>query len=215
MWRDADIVTMEDALNCIRHHFTESDGLLAHIEGGGEIDDNQVSHIEKAFQVIQAEWKDKTLISKAAVRLVYTAIAAVMKVEQSRLFSKNEEDEVTRFVENVNCWTDALFFTQSAPLSEEITIALVLQHLLGTPSFNVELILGDVNHNALIDLLGDLKTLASIWESREDISKLAAQAMLGSPGLFNHVATLFRGPRQQTLQDAERRVNEAIFNCLK
>lgn len=118
------------------------------------------------------------------------------------------------FIQNVGYWTDTLFFTSPAPLSEETAIAVAYQHLLGTPSFNIELILGTINNDALAELLDALTTLASKWESREYISKLVAHAMISSSWLFDRVATLFQGTSQQTLQDAERQVNEAIISCL-
>src|SRR6266516_1378585 len=139
MREDANEMTLEDAFACIKRHFTESDGLLAHIERGGEIDESQVLRIETAFQVMQTAWNTKALVPKYAVRLVRTAINAIPTLEQCILLYPQREAEIRRFIGKVGDWTETVFFAPSAPLSEETAITLVYLHLLGVPSFNGEL----------------------------------------------------------------------------
>lgn len=214
MREDAEILTLEDALACIKWHFTESDGLLVQIEMGKEIDEKQVQMIGTAFQLMQAAWKDKVLVAKNAVQLVRTAIKAIPRLEQYMLLYPQREAEISRFLIKVSGWTDSVFFAPLMPLSEEGAITLVCQHFLGIPSFNTELMLGHIDENALGELSDALERLAQIWETKEYISKLAAHAMLSASWLFEEVANVFSSEKKQRLQEIERQLDERITLCL-
>jgi hypothetical protein len=70
MHESSHIMTMEEALDCIRQQFVEPGGLLARIEMGEKVEISQVEMMGTAFKVIQLEWKDKEIIPKEQVRLV-------------------------------------------------------------------------------------------------------------------------------------------------
>jgi hypothetical protein len=212
MREDADILTWEDALECVRWHFTEPDGLLAHIERGGEIDETQVQMIGTAFQVMQAAWQEQERVPKQAVQLVRHASNAIPRLEQRMQLYPQRQAELVRLLEQVSEWTEKVFSLPS--LSEEAALVLVYEHLLGTRPFNTELILGRIDQDALGELLGALEALAQVWQTREQVSKLAAYTMISDSWLFDRAANLFPGTKQQRFQEVEQQVSERITRCL-
>ncbi len=203
----------EDAFACIKRHFTESDGLLAHIERGGEIDETQVQMIGTAFQVMQAAWQEQERVPKQAVQLVHHASNAIPRLEQCMQLYPQREAELVRLWEQVSAWTEQVFSLPS--LSEAAALVLVCQHLLGTRPFNTELMLGRIDQDALGELLGALEALAQGWQTREQVCKLAAYTMISASWLFDRVANLFPGTKQRRFQEVEQQVNERITLCLK
>jgi hypothetical protein len=111
-------------------------------------------------------------------------------------------NEITHFLLQVGEWTEIVF--SSSQLTEEAALMFVCQHLLGTPAFNTELILGSINESALSELLEALDTLARLWQGREQVSKLAAYAMMSASWLFGRVENLFAGTEERRLREVER-----------
>jgi hypothetical protein len=212
MEEDVNILTLGDALACIKLHFTEPDGLLAQIERGGEVEASQVQMIETAFRVMRSTWMEQDLVPKEATRLVHQASTAIRRLEQCRQLYPQRREMIEHFLFKVIDWVEHVFSLSS--MSEEAALVMVIHHLLGTPSFNTELILGSINKSSLEELLDALDTLAHVWQQKEQISKLAAYAMVNSSWLFDRVAKLFPGPRQQRLREVEQQVSEQITRCL-
>lgn len=212
MKENGDEMALEDALTYIKWHFTEPGGLLTHIEVGGEVDQTLVQTIGTAFQIMQSAWKEEEYVPKYAVQLVHHVTDAIPRLEQCIHLYPHREPEIANFLLQVSEWTEMVF--SSTALSEEGAIMFVCQHLLGTPAFNTELILGSINESALSELLDALDTLARLWQSREQVSKLAAYAMISASWLFDRVEKLFSGAKEHRLHEIERQVNEHITRCL-
>src|SRR5712692_8626741 len=64
MGEDAEMLTLEEALACIKLHFTEPEGLVAHIESGLGIDDVQVQVLKVALRRLHIAWQEQDLVPK-------------------------------------------------------------------------------------------------------------------------------------------------------
>lgn len=67
---EVEMRTLEEALACLKRHFTESDGLIAQIERGWAIDEAEVQRLEIALRKLYAAWQDQDLVPKQDVRLL-------------------------------------------------------------------------------------------------------------------------------------------------
>jgi hypothetical protein len=99
-------------------------------------------------------------------------------------------------------------------MSEESAILLVCQHVLGIPSFNVQLYLGKIDKNAVQELFSALTVLAQLWKDRTEISKLAVHAMMSVPWLFTKTSPFFSEEEKRHLQRIEQQLDEYITLCL-
>ncbi|HJT59620.1 MAG TPA: hypothetical protein VJ761_24135 [Ktedonobacteraceae bacterium] len=205
------MITMENALAYIQWHFIESDGIIACIERGEEIDQREVQRMEVAFQALEGAWKEQMLVPKHAVQIVRAASKTLPRLNRCMLLHPERKTEISRLVMEVDKWIEAVFLS---PMSEESAISLVCQHLLGTPSFNVQLYLGEIDNNAVQELFSALDVLAQLWKDRTEISKLAVYAMLSVPWLFTKTSALFSEEEKQYLQRIEQQLDEYITVCL-
>ena len=210
MREDAEMLTVKDALAHIKWHFTESDGLIARIERGEEVDERQVQEIETAFLILQAEWKEHERIPKHAVQILRDANNAILRLDKSSLLYPQRGNEIRHFMTDIFTWMDAAFST----MSEEAAIAAVCQQLLGVPSFVVELRQATIDEEAVKDLFSALDVLARVWKNRKEISKLAAQAMVSVPWIFRDAKNLFSGADKQRLNVIQQQLDEHITRCL-
>jgi hypothetical protein len=210
MSEDAETLTLEEALACIKLHFTEPEGLVAHIEGGLGIDDMQVRALEVALRRLHIAWQEQDLVPKHDVQLLWNVVP---RLEKCLFLYPEQESEISSFLMNVSEWIEAIF---SGPqLSEEDAITLFCQHIFGPPPFCVDLRFGQINEDAVSDLLTALDTLAQAWKKKEHISKLAAHAMISVPELLMSVSSLFSGAEKKRLQDIEQAMTERIMTCLR
>lgn len=212
MSEKAEILTIESALAHIHWHFTERDGIIARIEGGEVIDQREVQEIEAAFQVVEMAWKEQPLVPKQAVQIVRTASKAIPRLNRCMLRYPEREAELSRFVMEAEQWIEAVFLP--LPMSEESAISLVCQHILGMPSFNVQLYLGEIDNNAVQELFSALHVLAQLWKDRTEISKSAVYAMMSVPWLFTKTSALFPEGEKHYLQRIEQQLDESITLCL-
>lgn len=98
--------------------------------------------------------------------------------------------------------------------SEEVALSLVNQHLLGTSPFTTELLHGRINDDSLGELINGLAILGQAWQTRENIPKLAAYAMLCVPWDFDEASQHFSGSNLQRLHEIGQQVMESIMKCL-
>jgi hypothetical protein len=211
MSEDTEILTLEEALVCIRQHFTEPDGLVAHIEKGLEIDDVQVGKLEGALSRLHLAWQEQDLVPKQDVRLLWNVVP---RLEKCLSLYPERTTEMSSFLMQVSQWIEAVFSTPL--LSEEGAVVLLCQHIFGTPPFCVDLYLGNINEDALSELFVALDTLADAWKKKAYISKLAAHAMVGTPEVLMSVSEADSIPEteKQRLQVIEQELAERITKCL-
>src|SRR6266568_6791693 len=79
MSQEFEMLSVDEALTCIKQQFTEQKGLIAQIERGATINDVQVRMIEGALRYLQTAWKEKELVPKHAVRLFWNVIPRIEK----------------------------------------------------------------------------------------------------------------------------------------
>lgn len=204
--------TLEVAIDCVRQHFVEPDGLLGQIEQGVGVEETEVQQIEVAFGVMRDTWKEKTLIPKEAVKLILHVSSSISTLNRCINRFPQHAEAIENLVYKVTDWTEGVFSLPS--VLEENALTMVGQHLLGTRPFNLELLMGRINDDALGELLDALNILGQMWESRRQVSKFAAYAMVCAPLLFEGVRNDFRSEEQQRLQDTREQVVKSIIRCL-
>jgi|SRR5579859_1455970 len=209
MSRNAENLSMEEAVALITQHFQECDGIIAQVERGEKIDGSQVRMIEEALRCLQLAWKGKELVPKHAVRLFWNVIP---RLEKCILLYPHRTDEVSKLMSDLIGWFDGVF--SSSLMSEEDAIVLVTQHMIGLPPLSIELRFGNIREDSVEELLMALNVLADTWKTREDISKLAAHAMVSTQAVFMAVSDLFSGTEKQRLNAIEQQLNERITECL-
>lgn len=136
-------------------------------------------------------------------------------VEQCILRYPEQSAEIREFFLEANEWIENVFISPPEPMAEEVAITSVTEHLLGVPSFNVQLIQGSIDEDATKELLEAVSTLEFHWKGRETISKLAAQALIGAPWLFEHVSAYYSDAAREQLQAIEKQLAEYITRCLR
>lgn len=201
--------TLEEAWVCIKINFSESKGIIAQIEKGMEIDEINIQMIEVALQRISLAWEDMKLVPKKEVQLLWNVLP---RLEKCLLLYPYRKVEIGNLIARLSERLDALF--SSSKMSEEHAIALVCQHLVGVPSFMIELRLGEINETSLEELLLALDTLAQEWKGKENISKLAVGGIISTQNFFSSVSGLYSTSEKQHLQAIELRLCERISRCL-
>ena len=200
-------MTIEDALACVKLHFTEPEGLIAQIERGSPVNSVQVQRLEVALRSLYEAWLDKDLIPKHEVRLLWNVFP---RLEQCLLLYPEKEAELTDFMSKLNVWLDQIFTTPEV-MSEEHAIAVVSQHVIG-PSFLVGILLSrKITSSEVDDVFTAVETLSRIWKHRTHISKLAAGALLGTQSMS--VSDYYPEYERQRLQEIMQQLQERITKC--
>lgn len=203
-----DRLSMEEALACIKLHFTKPEGLIAQVERGISVDNAQVEMIKVALQRIHMTWEKQNLVPKQDVRLLWGVLP---RLEECLRLYPDRELEIRNLYMQIGQWIDEVFAIPT--MSEETAIAVVSQHILG-PSFVMELRFHSMNENAREDLFMALDTLAKAWSNKERISKLAAGAMISVQDLSADVSWLHSDVDKKHLQEIIHQLFERINRCL-
>jgi hypothetical protein len=212
MNEDDQMLTVDEALIYIRQQFMEPDGLISHVELGEKTDMAQIEMVTRACNMLQTAWQGREVVPKEFVRMVRLAAIRLLSLEQSMSSYTQRLEEITQTVSWMQEWIEMVFLPP--PQSEEAALALVCQHLLGTRPFTAELLMGRINEDSAGELVSGLQTLAQAWSTRDQISKLAAYAMLGISWDFDEATRHFSGNKLQRFHEVEQQVNEAITKCL-
>ena len=199
------MMTIEEALSCIKLHFVEEEGLIAQIERGLPIDIVQVKRLEMALQRLHIAWENSESVLKQEVRLLWNVIP---RLEHALLFYP-EEAELTKFMREVIVWLDELFMTEV--MSEEHAIAVVSQHVIG-PSFLKGILLCEkIDSTSAYDVFTAVETLARVWKSRKHIPKLAAGALISTQSTI--IPNCYSEAEKQQIQKIMEQLRERITQC--
>lgn len=123
-----------------------------------------------------------------------------------------QEEAIGELIIKLDHWIEQAFSPSS--MAEANALSMVGQHLFGTRPFIQELIKGSIDQEALKELLNALNTLGSLWESRVEIPKFGAYAMITAPLLFDRVVHAFTDEELQHLHDVRQEVMVSIKRCL-
>lgn len=201
--------TLDDAIACITLHFTEPEGFIAQLERGEPVHEVQVQAILSALQRIHQAWQTEDVVPKRVVRLLSGVIS---RVDRCALRYPEHAGELYSFTTTLLQAIDSLF--SSSDLAEEYAIALVCQHVFGTPSFIVQLSRGSINDDALQELCEAVTQLAQHWKHKEYIPKSGAHAVVNAP----QVVTLFpeglSTDKQERLDRLGKHLGELVTRCL-
>lgn len=203
---DVEKMTIQEALHCIKHHFTENEGLIAQIERGQPIDSIEVKKLEVALQQLHMAWMNLDLVPKQEVQMLWNVVP---RLERCLLLYPEKEVELSRFMYDVIVWFDQLFMTEL--MSGEHAIAMVSQHVIA-PSFLVDIQLSRTTTTSGVDdVFTAVETLAQIWKHRTHISKLAAGALLGTQSMT--ISDYYPEDERQRLQEIMQQLREHITKC--
>lgn len=201
-----EFLSTQDALAYVRFHFTEPGGLIAQIEQGSPIDSMQVKNLEAALQRLHLAWLNEALVSKQEVRLLWNVYP---RLEKSLVLYPEREREITEIMSKFIIWTEQLFMTPQVP--EEYAIAVVSQHIIG-PSFLANALLGrEITASAVDETFMAVEALARIWKKKENISKLAAGALISTQYL--PISEHFSQKEKQDIQKLIQQLSEQITKC--
>lgn len=202
-------MNLEDALITLKLHFTEPEGLLAQIERGLSVDEDQLQMIDVALQKIRAMWTEKDLLPKQDVQLLWNVLP---RLEKSLVYHPEQRKEIENIISQISEWFAFLFSTPV--MSEENAIVVVSQHVIG-PSFVTALRFGTIDEEALDELFVALDTLGSHWKKREYVSKIAVGAMINMQGMIDQVSGLYREPEMKRLRAIEQQLFERVNRCFE
>ena len=203
------MLSLEDALLTLELHFTEPEGLLARIERGLPVDEDQLQMINVALQILRATWTEQDLLPKQNVRLLWNVLP---RLEKSLATHPERKEEIENVIFKLSEWLAFLFSTPV--MSEENAIAVVSQHVIA-PSFFTDLRFGTINEVLLEDLVLALDTLAEAWKKKEYVSKIASGAMINMQDMVTLVSGLYREPEMKRLRAIEQQLFECISRCLE
>lgn len=213
MKQEKDEMSLEDALRRVKTYILEANGLFAHIEQEGKLDQRKAQEIEQAFQVMKDAWQDQGYVPKHAVQVIHEVAHSLAHIEKQLQTKSGEYRDVIDFCLRMYEWIENTF--SPIPLTEEAALVSVCQHLLGTPLLAAELFRGRFDQSNVKDLVESLDVLAQAWRTQKDLPKIAAYALVGDAWLFQHVAHLFPGEKQHMLHEAEHTIYEHIQQCLR
>ncbi len=203
---DSESMTTEEAITCIKHHFTEKEGLLDQIECGQPVDSTEVKTLEVAFQQLHMAWVNVDLVPKQEVQMLWNVIP---RLERCIMRYPEREIELSKFMYEVIVWLDQLFMTEV--MSEEHAIAVVSQHVIG-PSFLKEILLHEKFDATNVDeVFTAVRTLAHLWKKRKYISKLAVGALMSTRYL--PLSAHYPEQERQTIQETMKYLTELITRC--
>jgi hypothetical protein len=206
MGESHDFLSTQEALAYIRLHFAESEGIIARIEQGLPIDNAQIRRLEAALQQLHLAWLNEDLVSKQEVRLLWNVYP---RLEKSLALYPEREREITEFMSKVIRWMEQLFMTPQ--VSEEYAIAVISQHVIG-PSFLANALLGrEITASAVDETFMAVEALARIWKKKENISKLAAGALISTQYL--PISEHFSQKKKQDIQKLIQQLSEQITKC--
>jgi hypothetical protein len=204
----SEMMPIEEAMAYIKLHFTQSEGLLAQIEQGRPIPNDQVEKLEVALRSLQEAWSHTELIAKQEASLLWNVIP---RLEQGLLQYPHQEAEIRDLMFKLSVWFDQMFMTQD--MSEEQAIAVISQHIIG-PSFLAEVLHGEAIKSAGIEeVFTAVDVLAQIWKKKETISKLAAGALITTQCI--PVSEYYSEHERRKIQKTLQALQDHITECWK
>ncbi|GCF07607.1 hypothetical protein KDI_11710 [Dictyobacter arantiisoli] len=114
----------------------------------------------------------------------------------------------------VSEWIDKIFVTE--PLDEVSAIAVVSKHALYISPFVYDLRFHQrIDQPALSKFFNALDTLAEKWQSKEEVSKLAAGSMILVQEYFILYGDGYTGVQKREIMQAQDELAKKIEKCLR
>lgn len=199
----------KEAISFLKVNFTEPQGIIARIGRGLNVSTNEMHLIEEALNVVHETWENQQLISKQEALMLWNVFPRLEACLNSLVVTN---EEIVQFVTRLEGLIDQLF--TASVMSEEAAVAVLSQNVLG-PSFLIEVRFGTINEGNLEELKDALKVLARAWKKKENISKLAAGAMISLRYLFASINDMYLDESQQRLQEIKQQIFDLVDQCLE
>ncbi|BCL80554.1 hypothetical protein ccbrp13_30190 [Ktedonobacteria bacterium brp13] len=205
--------SLQQAYTVLQYHVTEPGGLLDQVDRGLPIEKDlkdDFSQLERAFKKVQSAWEQQVEVPKHIVHM----FSGVFPRIDARMQLHPEELELREVYLRFSHWIEHLF-TPGDP-DENYAIAVVTTQVLGVSSISL-----DLHHRQGLDqptlglFFDALDDLAHIWQTRENVSRLAAGSMIIAQDIFISQDNGHTGRKMQEIVEARKVLAEKVENCLQ
>ncbi len=199
---------LDSAVLLVTKNFVHPNGLLDKFEKNIEINKNELDHLLEAMEIIYKYWIDKKEIPKDVARALLDVLP---RLEKCLTLYPQKKEDIVEIIEKIGFWIEKIFSTPQ--MTEEQAITIVSQHVIGL-SFAVAIqnAIG-TSEGMLADFLFALETLEQAWKNKDQISKLAAGALISAQTLFEDFQTHYSKPDKQHMQKAIQEIRNHITRC--
>lgn len=205
--------SLQQAYRVLQYHVTEPGGLLDQVDHGLPIEKDlkdDFSQLEQAFKKVQSAWEQQVEVPKHIVHM----FSGVFPRIDARLQLHPEELELREVYLRFSRWIEHLFLPSS--LDENHAIAVVTTQILGATSISLDLHHRQGLDKFTLDTFFDaLDDLAHIWQTRENVSRLAAGSMIIAQDIFITQGDGHTGRKMQEIVEARKVLAEKVENCLQ
>src|SRR5579884_1361490 len=164
-----------EAWRLLQYHFFESEGLFDQIEHSQEISQTPVQEVEEALATIHKEWERRRTIPRQQALSLWNIVLRLKSALENEALYKQEK--LYSLIRQIEGWLEEVFNVSRTPMGEEQALDVLLQHMLGGPSFGLALRQGFVDKAFFQGLISYLKNLQIAWEGKQELSRRACEAM--------------------------------------
>jgi|GEM_PF-2903151 hypothetical protein len=199
----------ENVWGLLHHHFFEKEGLLDDIEHGRGIKQEFLSEIEHALLLVQSEWERQSVVSRKKVYLLWSVFPRLEQILHRSL----EDKELRLLVQSLAQQMEAIFRTPVSLWKEEEALAVLLQQIVGGPSFGHALWQGHINITFFQHLLNQIEEFKLLWNGKQDIPKRAGEAIIAIE-LLPWSSEQFSVAERHKLEEMKHLLYGEINRCL-
>lgn len=195
----------------LQHHFLEREGLLNQIEQGQVIKQEAVQEVKMALTIIHGAWEKQHTVPRQQVLLLWSAFLRLEQVLTNKV--QDDQEEFLMLMGQLRYWLETVFDDPSSPMGEEQAMRVLLQHLLGGPSFGLQLRQGYMDMRFFHNLVLQIENLKRIWEGKEEISRRACGALFAIE-LLPWPSKTSSETKQQQLAEMKQELYKQANACL-
>lgn len=195
----------------LQHHFFEREGLLNQIEQGQVIKREAVQEVKFALTTLHDAWEKQRTVPRQQVLLLWNALLRLEHVLTNKV--QDDQEELLTLIGQLRNWLEMVFDDPASPMGEERAMEVLLQHLIGGPSFGLQLRQGYVNASFFHNLILQIGKLKRTWGGKEEISRRACGALFAIERLSWPSRTSSE-TKQQELAGMKQELYKQVNACL-
>ncbi|MBV9615557.1 MAG: hypothetical protein JO031_08880 [Ktedonobacteraceae bacterium] len=195
----------------IQHHFFEREGLIGQIERGESVKFEEAQEVRMALTVIHDAWGKQRTVPRQQVLLLWNAVLRLEQVLTNKV--QNDQEDLLALVTQLRNQLETIFDDPLFPMREERAMEVLLQHIIGGPSFGLQLRQGYVNTSFFHNLVLQIEKLKKAWEGKEEIAKRGCGALFA----VEHLSWPSRTSSEKKMQELagmKQNLYEQINACL-
>ncbi|MBA2284200.1 MAG: hypothetical protein H0W02_01820 [Ktedonobacteraceae bacterium] len=164
----------EEAWQKLHPYLLGQKGFVERVTHGEDVTQEDLQGFQDVLTMLHTFWRDQRSISRQQVLPLWSVL---FQLEEYISLEPIRERELRPLLQQLGTWLDAAFDPDTSLLDEEAALEMLLQQILGGPSFRVSLRQNAVDTLYFQNFLYQLDQLQVAWHGKEALPKRACSAL--------------------------------------